>query len=46
MQTSTLQVVSEKMSLMLKLPNGARFLMAIVGLGVGLLLLIPEIIFW
>ena len=34
------------MKKLLKLPNGVKNLMALVGMGIGLLLLVPEIIYW
>ena len=40
------QTISGMVKKLLKLPDGVKNLMALVGMGIGLLLLVPEIIFW
>jgi hypothetical protein len=40
------QVVVQKVRFLLNLPNNIQNLVAMIGLAVGLLLLIPEIVFW
>ena len=44
--TLYLQFVVQKIRFLLNLPNNIQNLVAMVGLAIGLLLLIPELVFW